>query len=947
MSRLANIVMQAQAASDLADAVETSQRITWQGPLSLSQAVVLGVALVVLCGIALWGESRLTGRRVPLIFWPFRIIVLALVVWMLLEPTKTTVERRTERKSLAVIADASGSMDIIDPADTAVDLRWTTAAQHADSAVALCDRLLLTAGEALARLRDAEQLAGLPRSGERLRKNLDAALRASSRAQEFAKQLVASAQSLSADVAEQTQSLEVLIRTDVVPRVQDLLESTGEQTPQVRAAALRALRAKVEQAGQSVRGIASSVLDEAMASAALPSGAISQNVQSRREKVTGVLEQGEATWLGAAEENARVQRWTFDDEVTAVSANQWRPSGVVDPLADPDDGPPLTNLTALLEQMGRSAASERLEAVILLTDGRHNTAAARDPVEIAGSLGQLPVYVVPVGDDRMLRDLIVHHLAAPRAVARDDKIFLEALVTAIDCAGERIQVDLIAKDRFDNEEIIDQQEFTPDDSRIDERVSFTTRRDEVGRYEFLVRAKPIADEASPDNNAESISVDVVETEITVLLADDAPRWEFRYLSRLFERDEHVEYDQLLFKPTPAGTGDLAQTLQLPTEVDEWSRYRVVMLGDVTPSQLPRSAQLGLRDFVTERGGTLILIAGPHAMPDAFADQPLGELLPVEPDAPSPSNATYAVAITAEGRLSPAIQVADDPLESERAWQDAFRFTPVPWLSDYRRPKPTAHTLLRAVNTNGAGGDDQNAMLCWQSIGRGRVIYCSAPDSYRLRARHGDRYHHAFWGQLLRWSIAPELAAGSKTVRIRTDKQRYHVGEPVQATVELRDTDGEPVPLARVRAVAEQYAQAVAQIDLESDPNVPGQYIGRFDQLPDGPLTIRPVGEDVTRLLASESYTDDVTSPIAVLRELNAEMNDTRSNPALLARIAELTGGQVIPPTAVSEVPHLVALAPNVIETQSHQPLWNRWWCLAVLSGCLIIEWIARKRMSLL
>ena len=91
----------------------------------------------------------------------------------------------------------------------------------------------------------------------------------------------------------------------------------------------------------------------------------------------------------------------------------------------------------------------------------------------------------------------------------------------------------------------------------------------------------------------------------------------------------------------------------------------------------------------------------------------------------------------------------------------------------------------------------------------------------------------------------------------------------------------------------------------------------------------------------------MTTPIVVLRELNAEMNDTRSNPALLARIAELTGGQVIPPTAVSEVPNLVALAPNVIETQSHQPLWNRWWCLAVLSGCLIIEWIARKRMSLL
>ena len=109
-----------------------------------------------------------------------------------------------------------------------------------------------------------------------------------------------------------------------------------------------------------------------------------------------------------------------------------------------------------------------------------------------------------------------------------------------------------------------------------------------------------------------------------------------------------------------------------------------------------------------------------------------------------------------------------------------------------------------------------------------MVYCAAPDSYRLRARHGDRYHHAFWGQLLRWSIAPELSAGSKTVQIRTDKQRYDAREPVQVTVELRTTDGEPVPAARVRAAAEQYGKAIAEIDLEGDSRSPGQYVGRFD-----------------------------------------------------------------------------------------------------------------------
>ncbi|MFO1096088.1 MAG: hypothetical protein U0992_22695 [Planctomycetaceae bacterium] len=944
----AHFTILAQAASQLTDAVETSHRLTWQGPLSLTQAITIAVALILLSGTALWAEARLTGRRVAVWFWPLRILVLSLVTWMLLQPTHTTVQRRTEQKSLAVIADTSGSMDIIDAADAPTDLRWTYAARSGgDAPVTLCDRLLVAAGEMQVRLRSAEELASRPRTAIRLKQELDGAERAGNVARECLGKLDAAA--LPAEARPQFETLTTVVRDELSPGIERLLEQDAVGSPQERAAALRALAAKAEQARQTARLLAAKTVAAATAHGELPATGQLSVQRSRREKVDDLLANAETSWLGAAGKEARIQRWTFDAGMEPVTAAEWKRAiapGAVSTDA-PDDGLALTNLTALLEQIGRSAASDRLEAVVLLTDGRHNAPGARDPLEIAASLGHLPIYIVPVGDDRLVRDLLVHHLEAPRAVAKDDKIVLEALVTAIDCAGERVKVELLTKDQFDKEAVVDQHEFTPETPRIDERVSFSVQRSDVGRYEFRVRAAPIADEASPDNNQESVTVDVVETDIRVLLADEAPRWEFRYLSRLFERDKHIEYDQLLFQPSPAGTGDLENSLQLPADVEDWNKYRVVVLGDLPPERLPRSAQTGLRDFVVERGGTLILIAGARAMPDAYARLPLGELLPVLPNPTAVGNASYTVALTAEGRLSPAVQVADDPGESERAWNDAFRFTPLPWLSDYRRPKPTAHTLLRAVSASGqTGRDEQDAVLCWQSIGRGRVVYFSAPDTYRLRARHGDRYHHAFWGQLLRWSIAPDLSAGSKTVQIRTDKQRYDAREPVQITVELRSTDGQPVPAAKVRAVAEQYGKMVAQIDLAGDARAPGQYTGRFDQLPDGSLTIRPVGDEIARLLASESYTKDVTAPVVISQQLNAEMNDTRSNPALLARIAELTGGQVIPPTAAAEIPRLAMLAPKVTETESHQPLWNTWWILATISGCLIVEWIARKRLSL-
>jgi hypothetical protein len=60
----------------------------------------------------------------------------------------------------------------------------------------------------------------------------------------------------------------------------------------------------------------------------------------------------------------------------------------------------------------------------------------------------------------------------------------------------------------------------------------------------------------------------------------------------------------------------------------------------------------------------------------------------------------------------------------------------------------------------------------------------------------------------------------------------------------------------------------------------------------------------------------------------------------------MTGGQVIPPTAMSEVLELVSFTPDVTETIQRKPLWNRWSNLFIVLGCLFTEWIVRKGKGL-
>jgi hypothetical protein len=273
--------------------------------------------------------------------------------------------------------------------------------------------------------------------------------------------------------------------------------------------------------------------------------------------------------------------------------------------------------------------------------------------------------------------------------------------------------------------------------------------------------------------------------------------------------------------------------------------------------------------------------------------------------------------------------------------------PVYSLSEYSRPKPTSHTLIRAVAAGGTDtGDSGRAFLCWQMVGRGRVVYLSAPTTYQLRIRNGDRYHHQFWGQLIRWAIARDLATGSQTVRIRTDKSAYNAGEGVEAIVQLRKLDGSPLTGARLDARAKQNDKVAASVPLVEDATIPGRYTGRFDGLAVGSYAVAVTGGDVDTLLETEKVAGPIETPISIDPTLSMEMADTRSNRPLLAQIAELTGGQVVPPTAVAEVLQTVNLSPHVTEETSRQALWDRWLCLWVVFICLAAEWTIRKMTGL-
>jgi hypothetical protein len=335
------------------------------------------------------------------------------------------------------------------------------------------------------------------------------------------------------------------------------------------------------------------------------------------------------------------------------------------------------------------------------------------------------------------------------------------------------------------------------------------------------------------------------------------------------------------------------------------------------------------------------------MPQAFAGLPLADFLPVTAaDMPDPSQG-FEVALSAEGRLNPAMQIADAADGTEQIWKEMSRQLPVYSLSSFSVPKPTAHTLMNAVSGTEAGsGKAEKAFLCWQTVGRGRIVYLAAPTVYQLRMKYGDRYHYRFWGQLIRWSVGRDLSQGSKTVKLATDRSRSAVGESLQIMANLSDVGGQPVSNAQVQVKASTDGNAGSMLEMRPDPKIPGRYLAEFAPTDEGTLTLSASGADVAQLLASEGFPKLVETTVVVEPKQSIEMEDTRSNVPLLKQIAGLTGGQIVPPAAVEELVELTNLAPTVHEETVRHPVWDRWIFLGLLCGVLTVEWTIRKATGL-
>lgn len=949
-----------------ATVTKTIENVSLNGPIRLSVAIAFAILVVVFLGWALRRESRILGPRHTVLFWMLRSIAVVTVVWMLLAPVNVRIETSTTRRAVAVLTDVSASMQTVDAVGTSDDLRWAVASSRdtpntatrdtdrSSAAIQIAQRHLASAVESLKQRKpESAVLESTGAASDAIRRGVDHLEKVAS--------LAESRQDFQDSVGKIKKLLQILSDAEFESFHQLCESLRNGRTPSQRGwrEALPDLQHRLAGIDRVIAELAREIKSQESqylirTTPGTLSGAASE---SRLAKATRLIHRWHDDSLRDLATKVDIQFSSFDNSVRRL-ADQNDPANALanlskktfsspkhsQPTTRADESeeqinPAATSLSSVLQQLGRWQQQQPIAAAFLLTDVGHNDVTADNPRRIASTLDGVPVFVVPIGNPDHVRDVILQDVSSPSVAMRNDEIVIEASVQAYDCKGETVTVQLLR-----DGEVIDFREVRLDSDFANRKARFEQRMPEIGIEKFQVAVQGVRGELTTENNFDEFDVNVTRSEIKVLIADESPRWEYRYLAQLFRRDDKVDCDELLFHPRMVATGHRAATETVPVGVDDWDRYDVVILGDLAVEHMPVAAQESLIEYLSRRGGTIVIIAGSESMPANFTNHPLESILPVQPISESDdTSGGFSFRVTDLGRDHDALLIGQTAESTRVAWDFINQNSPIHELSRWRQPKPSARTLISAVPHESREESEamkQNAFLCWQPIGRGRVVYFSGPDTFRLRYLRGDALHYRFWGQLLRWAIASDLSAGTEFVRVRTEKTRYNSREVVRAFVRLADAEGAPMPSEKISltVTADDREQSVP---LVADPDVPGGYQGEIGTLEPGVYRIQPGGLVIDQL-QSETEIEPAFCSVTVQADTPRELVDTRCDRALASQIAGITGGQVVPPTAVEEVLGLTDLEPIVTKKAQRKPLWTRWRYLWIVFGCLQIEWIIRK-----
>jgi hypothetical protein len=582
-------------------------------------------------------------------------------------------------------------------------------------------------------------------------------------------------------------------------------------------------------------------------------------------------------------------------------------------------------------------------AIVLFSDGQTTEG---EPLSRAASLAakkDVPLFAIGLGSAAPARDIELSELLVDDVVFVDDAVRFQAKLVSRGFQGEKLTVRLKelapgSTDRKSARELESKELEAPKDGES-ARVEIIHHPKTTGEQTFILEVDRRPRELQDDNNRIERVITVRKEKLKVLIVDSEPRYEFRYLKNYLERDETIDMNAVLLSSDPEYSEEDRSALPtFPAAKDELFAYDVVLFGDADTSFLSHSQMQNLVDFVTEKGGGVMFIAGELFNPLSYRGTPLELLLPIElsdarnPTAVGTTVASFHPELTLEGRASPIFRFGDDEASSMQIWKELPQLF---WYFEAPRRKPAA--LVLAEHPTVIGSDGRLALILYQFLGRGKSMFHAVDDTWRWRFRAGDKFFGRFWLQTVRF-LARSRLIGQRQAEVQTDRRRYQRGQPIQFRVRFPNPGLAP-KTGDVVVQLDRGGQGPRKLALKLVPGTRNVFEGALPQAPEGDYEVRLMPPPVLEGPIPKTNFR-VEPPVNEFERI--VMNESE-----LRRAADATRGKFYTPLAAGELLKDLPKPSQIpLDTDPPIPLWNTWPVLTLFLALLTAEWVFRKRRQM-
>ncbi len=616
--------------------------------------------------------------------------------------------------------------------------------------------------------------------------------------------------------------------------------------------------------------------------------------------------------LKQLENEYTLQRYVFSGE--AVTANTF------DNLPAPASQ---THIGESIIQVLRQARVSPLAAVIMLSDGADNNGAlTQDKLSEISSYG-VPVHTIGIGRDKIDEDLELQEITVPDQAMPGTLLSARVVIRHDNAALARVKV-------YDGEKLLTTAEvILPEDTPVT-TVWVDFEISDTGNRLLTFSLDRLANEQIIQNNSRSKIVEIKEQKYTVLYIEGEPRWEYKFLRRALTEDPSVTLVSLLrvsqnkfYRQGIDASDELEQGF--PTERSELFKYDALIIGSIEAVSFTLDQQAMIRDFVSDRGGSLIMLAGLSGLGNGgWGQSSIEEVLPARLSETESSfvRERAKVVLTTTGRNTAMMKFSETPDENIRLWRE------LPEIADYQNIgslRPAAVSLLNIIV-----GDKQQPLLVTQPYGKGRSYILATGGTWRwqMSLPHEDQRHETFWRQLLR-----EMVINSPG-RFELSAQQFD--DKVKLNSEIRNPSFEIVEDLNLTAVITRPSGETDSVVMHPSTERRGIMTAEFEPDESGTYSIEVI---------SSRNDDPIESARLVVHHDagQAESYSLRRNQTLLDILANVTGGQNWNLDDIDELPDAIRYSSAGITEQEIHPLWDAPLVFLLLLTLKTVEWLLRRR----